>query len=286
MFISKLSDINDKLTYSEHLIANAILTEYTDFKVVTSIELAEKVGVGQATVIRFSKKLGYPSFKKMMLDIAADSSFYRTNEVRDNESVRSIMGKTKNLYEMSVVDAMANNTDDMIESAVNALENANKVFCYGVRSSKALVEVMYYRLAEIGENVVRAQENTDAIVIAQHLTENDVLFVVSVSGESNEAVTVVKCAKEQGAKIVSITGSQNNTIQQLSTIALKSAEFDTRAYRFNLVNRCSQLYLLDCIFMKLWKNDDKRYIVQILKTNEKILGTDMDNPGKDNTHRL
>jgi DNA-binding MurR/RpiR family transcriptional regulator len=286
MFTSKLSEINDKLTYSEQLIANAILSDYTDFEVVTSVEMAEKVGVGQATVIRFSKKLGYPTFKSMMLDIATDSSFYSSNEVRDDEATRSIMGKLKNLYEVSVDDALTNNTAETIDSAVNAIENANQVFCYGVRTSLALVEIMYYRLLEIGENVIRSLDTLEAISLAQNLTKDDVLFIVSVSGETAEAVTVTKCAKEQGATIISITGSQNNTIQGLSTISLKSAEYDMRAHRFNLVNRCSQLFLLDSIFMKLWKNDDERYIRQILEITDKHVEAGLAISHKDNSYRL
>lgn len=286
MFTSRLNENNEMLTYSERLIANMIIENYKNFEVMTSDEIAEKVGVGQATVIRFSKKLGYPTFKSMMLDIVADSSFYSSNEVKDSEKIRTIMGKMKNLYEVSVDDAMANNTDEDIEGAVRAIKNAKKVFCYGVRSSSSLAEIMYFRLMEIGENVVRAKEKVEAVSIALHLTENDVLLIVSVSGESNEAVTVAKCAKEHGATIVSITGSQSNTVQQLSTISLKSAEFDMRTHRFNLVNRCSQLYLLDCIFMCLWKNDDEQYINQMVEFNEKSMSSEFQISGKDLTYRL
>ena len=286
MFSSRLSEIHDKLTYSEQIIAGIILSDYTDFEVMTSVEMAEKAGVGQATVIRFSKKLGYPTFKSMMLDIATDSSFYSSNEVRDNESTSSIMGKMKNLYEVSVDDVLTNNTTEAIDRAVSAIEDANRIFCYGVRTSSALVEILYYRLLEIGENVDRAKETIVALSIAQNLTKDDMLFIMSVSGETNEAVAVAKCAKEQGATIVSITGSQNNTIQRLSTISLKSAEFDLRAHRFNLVNRCSQLFLLDCIFMKLWKNDDERYIRQILEASEKQIGVGLSNSQKENNYRL
>jgi hypothetical protein len=59
-----------------------------------------------------------------------------------------------------------------------------------------------------------------------------------------------------------------------------------RAHRFNLVNRCSQLFLLDSIFMKLWKNDDERYIRQILDVTDKQVEAGLVISHKDNSYRL
>ena len=266
MFISRLNQIRDKLTYSEQLIANMLTENYRNFEVMTSAQVAKSVGCGQATVIRFSQKLGYPSFKSMMLDIANESIFYEESKMQKQESLRDTMVKLKNIYEDSVNDALRNNSDDDIVKAVHYLESANTVFCYGIRSSFVVASLMYYRLLETGRSVLRSETLLEGVSIAHNLDENDAMLVVSISGETAEVITVVNEAHERGAKIVSITGSKNNTIQKLSDVALQSAEYNVYTNQFNLVNRMPAIFLIDCLFLKMWKNNED----EMIKGNEVI----------------
>ena len=173
MFTSRLNKLNDKLTYSERLIANMLLDSYQNFEVMTSEQIAKNVGCGQATVIRFSQKLGYPTFKSMMLDIANDSVFYGNSEVHENEPIRDTMGKLKNLYDVSVADALSSNSDEDMERAVGYLEKAETVFCYGIRSSFSIASLMYYRLLETGRSVLRTEDKLEGVSIARNLSEKE-----------------------------------------------------------------------------------------------------------------
>ena len=69
MFQVKLKSTYDSLTKSEKKIANFIMKNFEKAKNMTSYEISNKVNVGQATVIRFSKKLGYVSFNELINSI-------------------------------------------------------------------------------------------------------------------------------------------------------------------------------------------------------------------------
>ena len=71
MFISKLNTIRNSLTPAEVKIANYIQNNLSQLKTITSQELAEEIGIAQSTIIRFSKKLGYGSFRELLVDLAA-----------------------------------------------------------------------------------------------------------------------------------------------------------------------------------------------------------------------
>lgn len=260
MFTSRLNKLNDQLTYSERLISNMLLERYRDFEMMTSDQIAKEVGCGQATVIRFSQKLGYPTFKSMMLDIANDSAFYGNSKMSEEEPLYDTMSKMKNLYEISVADAFTSNKAEDIEAAVEYLQNADTIFCYGIRNSYALVLTMYYRLLEAGRKVLTTEDLLKGVACIRHLNESDVLLVVSISGETEEVVKAVKEAHAKGVKIISITGSGKNTVQALSDIALKSTEYNMHTNRINLINRASVLFLLDCLFTRLWKNNEEELV--------------------------
>lgn len=260
MFTSRINKNNDKLTYSDQLIANLLIEHYCEnenSEVITSDEVARRVGCGQATVIRFSQKLGYPTYKSMIMDILNDSVLKGNNKLQQEESIHSIMNKLQNLYTTSVRDVMTYNSGEDIDRAVKMFEESNTIFCYGVRSSNASVSLMYYRLMDIGKKVFTAQSKYEAMSIVRNLDENDVMLVVSNSGETEEALNTVKVAKSRNVKVISITGSMENSIQKMSDVALKSAEYNIHTNRFNMINRASELFLIDCIFIRYWRNNEE-----------------------------
>ena len=60
------------MTSAENKIAKYISENIDNIADLTSTKLADEVGVSQSTVIKFSQKLGYPTYKRMILDITSD----------------------------------------------------------------------------------------------------------------------------------------------------------------------------------------------------------------------
>ena len=289
MFASKVSKINNQLTGSEQVIARYLLDKYGNGKdntMMSSTHIARNVGVGQSTVIRFSQKLGYPSFKSMMLDIINESFYFGETNVNHDEDVRSTITKLQYQYEQSINDVIRYNSDETINQAVRYMEEAETIFCYGTRTSGSVVSIMYYRLLETGCNTQFSSDTYLASSIAYNLKENDVLIVISVSGESAEPIAIANIAKAKKARVISITGSMNNSLSRLSDVALKCAEYNVHTNRFNLVNRSSELFLIDTLFIRYWRNNEEKLIqsaIEFSKETTDIAATSMI---KDGSYRL
>ena len=82
-YSQKLKSIFGDLTYSEEKLAQYIEEHRTEIKDIASQQLADLVGVGQSTVIRFSQKLGYGTFKKMIAD-KCEQIVYFLGSFREN----------------------------------------------------------------------------------------------------------------------------------------------------------------------------------------------------------
>ena len=263
MFSSQIARNKERLTGSEQVIANYLIKKYgsgKDNKMMSSEQIARNVGVGQATVIRFSQKLEYPSFKSMMLDLINESFYFGETSIHNDEEVRSTISKLQYQYEQSIKEVVNINSDDSINQAVRYLEKAGTILCFGTRSSNAIVSLMHYRLLEIGMNTLCPHDLTSASSIAHNMKENDVALILSVSGESPEAVKIANIAKKHHARVISITGSIENHLSSLSDIALKCAEYNVHTNRFNLVNRSSELFLLDLLFIRFWRDNEEKLI--------------------------
>lgn len=97
MYITKIKNIYPELTGSEMKIADYILANKGNIDKMTSSELAEILEVGQSTIIRFSQKLGYKTFKQFVNDMVNVRGTDEANgEVQLQDSTRITMEKTKN----------------------------------------------------------------------------------------------------------------------------------------------------------------------------------------------
>ena len=260
MFILTLKEAEPSLTYSERLIAKFLLDNCNTEKLMTSSLVAKQVKVGQATVIRFSKKLGYFSYKDMMVDLSKSMYLdFNDHEIDSDESALLTIEKIKNSYSLSIEEITTLNTPQDIDNVVTVIEDARRIFFFGTHSSQTIADILYMRLAEMGLQVLRSINMFDAISIARNMTEDDLLFIISTSGETKDSVKIARIASERNVKIVSITGRQKNTIRDLSAFYLQCAEYNMYAHSFTWINRCSQLFLLDCIFMNLWKRNQGHY---------------------------
>lgn len=59
----------DRFSRQEKNIAAYLLDLKSDPRVLTSNALAEQLGMSQSTVIRFTQKLGYESFRSFLVDL-------------------------------------------------------------------------------------------------------------------------------------------------------------------------------------------------------------------------
>ena len=107
MFYTKLKAIYSSLTYSEAKIADYILANQEKAIHLTSQQLADILGVGQSTVIRFSQKMGYKSYRNMLLELEkSDDSEEKIEEIQIEDSTAATNEKIKTRVQ-SLLDVAA-----------------------------------------------------------------------------------------------------------------------------------------------------------------------------------
>ena len=280
MFSTQIANMTGNLTTAERTIADFLIDKYTNnanMKMMSSEQIARSTHVGQSTVIRFSQKLGYPSFKNMMQDLINESFFYSGNtKAHKNESVETSISNLKYQYEQSINEVIQNLDINELEKACVLLEDADTVICYGMKSSAAMASIMYFRLLEMGLKTMMSQDITFFRNIIYNCKKNDVLLVVSVSGESEDALSVVRYAHKRGLKIIAITISKENSIGQLSDVVLSCSEYNVYKNKYNLVNRCSELMLIDLITIRFWYRNEEKLLKRVEEFDSLLYEDDSD----------
>ncbi|WP_302163324.1 MurR/RpiR family transcriptional regulator [uncultured Fusobacterium sp.] len=257
--IIKLNAMKNQLTSIEKKIAEYILEDPERIKNLTTYEIAKNCDTSQASIVRFSKKLGFLGFPDFKLSLSQDIGNRKAEshvnimheELKSTDSFE-IIGKKVATENIRAVNNTYEITDfNELEKAVKAINNARKIMLAGVGFSGIVARDLYFKLMELGKVASFENDSHMQLSYLSTMNENDILFVISHSGKTLELFNLTKVAKNKGIKIITLTSVANNPIRELGDIKLSTVEMKSDFRATALSPRISQLTVIDMIYIKL-----------------------------------
>ncbi len=251
MFKAKLKAVYQDLTQSEKLVADYILEHIDEIKTITSHQLALNTHIGQSTIIRFSQKLGYNSFRELLADLSAiPRQDLVREEIQVSESMNDTNRKIIAQYHDIVEVTFENNKEETIQQACEMLTSAKKIILFGIGSSNLFCEYLANQLVKMGLLCVTSQTPHTIYSLIDQSKKDTVLFLISESGETREVIKAASIAKEHDMPIIAMTRMD---------LILKTVSFETET-RLNVTTmRCSQLYLIDALYLNIMKSNFNKF---------------------------
>ena len=273
MFQIKLQAVRNKLTKSEIKIADYIIENIGELKKMNSYELARKLGIGQATSVRFAKKLGYKTFKDLTNEITEMNyeSIYE-NEINIKEDLEITNIKIVNQYKKIIDFTHDINTSDDFITIIRLISCANSIIIFGIGNSSIAASDFYKKLKMIGFNIFHSSDVHLTFSVISKLTEDDLLILISDSGETSEVIKAADLAKENNILTVAVTNFSKNKLNSISDFVLKSINFDLDMdVRIDsTASRISQLMILDTLFINILKKNFEKYKKMIQGNNRAV----------------
>lgn len=257
--IIKLNAMKNQLTSIEKKIAEYILEDPEKIKNLTTYEIAKNCDTSQASIVRFSKKLGFSGFPDFKLSLSQDIGNRKAEshvnimheELKSTDSFE-IIGKKVATENTRAVNNTYEITDfNELEKAVQAINSARKIMLAGVGFSGIVARDLYFKLMELGKVASFENDSHMQLSYLSTMNENDILFVISHSGKTLELFNLTKVAKNKGIKIITLTSVANNPIRELGDIRLSTVEMKSDFRATALSPRISQLTVIDMIYIKL-----------------------------------
>lgn len=258
MFQKQLSIIKNDLSKKDLIIAEYLTSLGNEFNKPTSYELAKILSIGQATIIRFSKKLGYDSYRELIMDLSTNQTS-RNTDIKLNESTETTNQKIVDQYHEIITLTNAINDSKSISEAYQALYLANNIIIFGRGSSFLIAEYFANQLIKIGLNVFISSDYDIISTRITRTTSKDVCLLISDKGKSSDMHNLAKLIKEQDCKLITLTKASRNKLQDLADIALKTVNYDPDSRLRAMVMRSSQLLVLDMLYLNIFKLDYDRF---------------------------
>lgn len=255
MILVPIVEKYNHLTSTEQKIADYILNNPEQALEKTASELAELSGTSPATVIRFSKKIGFIGLPDMKIGLAKyfhnNQFFEKDMIVKSNDSYQDCASKL-----LAQINEVCKTTAESIdyaklEKVIHMIDSAKTIYLFGVGSSGTVALDLQQKLIRLNKKTFFIQDNQINLLSAITINSKDVVICFSFSGETKVILTSVKAAKEQGAYVVSILGTTKSSIGHISDISLLTPAVERKMRIGAVSSRYSQQYISDLIFLCL-----------------------------------
>lgn len=257
--LDKIHALREKFPRAEQQLAEYILANPDHIRDMPSQMLAKAVGISQASVVRFTQKLGYkgyPDFKfaitdslhhqvlpastdKLHGEISLDDTF-STMSQKLLASKINVLNKTHSI-----------NSQTSYEQAALMLRNAKRVLLCGKGGSALVAKDFSYKLQKLGMAALAETDTHVQLANIANYTAEDVLVVLSESGETTDSVKITEQAAANGVQIISITAYGSNSIVKLAGLNLYTVADESSARLSSILARNAQELVIDTLFILL-----------------------------------
>ncbi len=268
---SLLHDIRYKyplLGPAEKRIADYILEHPESILGMSVSELSSVCGCGEATVVRFSRRLNTDGFGMLKIRLSGELQKISSigGEITKSDSPYTVFQK-RNLE----IIASLHNTETVLDPeelklAAASIINAKRIVIFGLGSSAAVAKDAEHKFLRIGLSAQACTDNHIQAIIASHLERGCVAMGISHSGASRDVIDALRLAKAGGAATICITNFGKPPITETSDIVLYTKAEETKHSILAMSSRIAQLAILDSLYSYIVMNLSDRAIKEIFNT--------------------
>ncbi|MFD0696450.1 MurR/RpiR family transcriptional regulator [Paenibacillus sp. GCM10027628] len=245
-----ITSIYQSLTRTEQKIADIISQDPEMVVYGTLTDLAEKAGVGDTSVLRLCRKLGFKGYQEFKLSLAQDlvnpvKSVH--SEIEEGDDLATIASKITAENKAFLENTLALLDMRELQKTMEAIEKANKIYFIGVGSSANTAADAKYRFMRLGFNSELVTDSHVMAMTAMLMTKQDVVFAVSTSGSTKDLVDTVRLAKQNGVFFVCLTSHAKSPITQYADAVLLSCSKENPLQGGAFRSKITQIHVLDIL---------------------------------------
>ncbi len=273
--LKQLEEPNFKATKSDKVLIEYIKENIEDVFYKSISQIAKESGIGEATITRFSKKMGYSGLQDFKVTLAREISGLKNRTIinRSIENDEGVMESARKLFNSNI--RILENTFNIIdgndiEKATDMIINAKKVFFIGIGYSGMTAEDSNYKFSRIGFNCMSLDSSHNMIMMASLMDEDDVIVAISHSGETDEIIKTVNIAKANGASVISVTEDKSSRLRDVSDVNLGYFSGESILETGSISSKLAQFFIIDLVYTQVVKEKSAEVVERKIKTTDAI----------------
>ena len=199
----------DRLTANDREVLNLVLRDKDLAGGMNSTQLASYCHVSRTTLVRLFGKLGIATFAEFKLLLGRQSS----GPALSSLDMKEILGN----YHRMIDDLREHDYREIC----GALHEADTIYLYGTgNEQKAIAEEFKRIFLMLGKCCMDLFDYGEAESASARFKPTDVFVVISLSGESEEGIRLLRYLQCRAIRTMSITKWDNNTMARMCRYSL------------------------------------------------------------------
>ena len=215
-FHDRISARYSQLSKTLQIAADFIIANPPDVASRSLRSIANAAGMSPASLTRLAKSLGYQTYEELREDIRGTVSdkfepfsdrAKRMRAAHENTSDNTIFEQSETIR--SNIDCLyADLSENELNHVSNTLLKARKVHLIGALGSAGLLDQFAYMASWFSQNwSVTGKDGNSLAAALANLTEDDVVFVLSMAPFAKRSILATQFAMERNAKVIVVTDS-------------------------------------------------------------------------------
>lgn len=215
--ILKIKSLESTFTASEYEISRFVI-DNPDFVITNTITtLAKKINTSEASINRFTKKIGFKGFNKFKIALAQSNT--QLERIKEEEIDESNLLEYVTLdYQKMLINTCAILDVTDIEEAASTITLSRKIFILSVYNTSFVSDEFAFKLRQIGLDVTTLKESLEAQLAIENMTSDSLLIAVVPSVISKDFLPFLSNIKKKNVKVMLIASSDNQKSNDLIDI--------------------------------------------------------------------
>ena len=250
----------------EKSIADVILTQPEDVVTWSTSKLAQATGVSEGSVCNFSQKITDGGFYRLKVLLAGSIPQHslspeNTPEIDPRYGVKPSMEIRIEAARIALTNTLHSNSEESLKHAADLITAAKRIEIFGLYRSGFVARDLHLQLVSLGFPASYSGDFFLQTSSAAALGKDALAIAVSNTGETGEILDIVKLAKENGAKVLSMTANRYSHLAKLSDEVLVAASGAVSVNGVADDIRLTQLLLADtlCTYLRSTMEDSLHF---------------------------
>ncbi len=196
----------DKFTPLEKTIADFFISNREKVD-LSSKAMAERLYISEASLSRFAKKCGYHGYREFVYQ-------YESTFVEDRHTMTGGTRMILNAYQELLNKTYSMVDELQIDRITRFMDDAQRVIVSGCGSSGQAAAEMEMRFMRIGVDINAIQDGDLMRMRAMIQDAHSLVIGISVSGETESVLYLLRESHQRNAKTVLITAERNDTFSE------------------------------------------------------------------------
>ncbi|WP_101758081.1 transcriptional regulator HexR [Oceanicoccus sp. KOV_DT_Chl] len=276
--LSQLQHALPTLSKAESRIAQAILHDPEAIVNSTTAELARRAEVSDPMISRFCRTLGcssFPDFKVQLAKSLVSTTSFISEAVSKGDDAATYIEKRINANQAALEYIRGKINPTVIQQAVKALAKSKRIEIFGMGGAAAIAKDAQHKLFRLGIPTVAYEDNLMQRMAAASANKDTAVLIFSFTGRTQSMVEVAEIAKQNNAKLITIT-NPDSPLAKLADITITSGnELEDTTIYVPMTTRIIILTIIDILATGLTLEKGPAIEEQLIKIKHSLDSTKM-----------